>query len=277
MRVRKHFPRKLLALVVVLLFVPAGSAIGSQVYADSAGDAPGGAPDVTQVTVSHKLAGDVTFQIAFANRSIVAGTDEMWLSLDVDQNNSTGWVDGTDVDILVPGDRGGTVAWIFKYPAESSTTRIPVSWANNTATLTFLKQAVGDPKTAFDFSLMTHTGGDYDLSNMEFTPHGDVGEWTYSLTTDIAAIQLPKVVTTVKAGKVFTVRSSTVKLTTDEVFTPDTLTAKATVKGKALKPLADRLAWKVPKASKGKTLVVTTNATYQGMTKTQVFKFRIVK
>ena len=276
MRVRKHFPRKLLALVVVLLFVPSGSAIGSQIYADSAGDAPGGAPDVTQVTVSHKLAGEVTFQIAFANRSIVSGEDEIWLELDVDQNDSTGWF-GTDYEIGVPGDRGGTVAWIFKYPAESSSTRIPVSWANNTATLSFVKQAVGDPKTAFDFSLMTHTGGDYDLSNIEFVPHGDLGELTYSLATDIAAIQLPKVVTTVKAGKVFTVRNSTVKLTTDEVFTPDTFTAKATVKGKALKPLAGGLSWKVPKAMKGKTLVVTTNATYQGMTKTQVFKFRIVK
>jgi hypothetical protein len=83
-----HFPRKLLALVALLLLVPSGTALGSQTYADSPGDAPGGAPDITSVAISHKLAGDVTFKVAFANRS--TGDDLVIVGIDSDQNRGLG-------------------------------------------------------------------------------------------------------------------------------------------------------------------------------------------
>ena len=97
----------------------------------------------------------------------------------------------------------------------------------------------------------------------------------YSLAVEISKIQLAKTVTTVKAGKVFSVRGATIKLTTDEVFKPETLTAKAKIGTKSLKPLAGGLSWKVPKAAKGKKLTVTMAASYQGMAKTQKLVLRI--
>lgn len=279
-----HIPRKLLALVAVVLLVPSGGALASQVFADSAGDAPGGAPDITQATVSHKLAGDVTFSVAFANRATLSGEDFVVLSLDSDQNRSTG-EQGEDYWLGVSGDSPtmaelyadirliilpqGTIDWMY-LPLGT----VPVSWSNQTMTVTFNKGQV-DATKGLDFMLLSHTGGNMSLANTEFVPHN--GMSSYALDVSIGEIQLPTVVTKVKAGKVFSVRGATVKLSTDEVFTPESLTAKAKIAGKTLKPLAGGLSWKVPKAAKGKKLVVTLAASYQGMQSTQTFTIKVVK
>lgn len=114
-----------------------------------------------------------------------------------------------------------------------------------------------------------------NIRNTEMVPHLGQPWFTYSLATQIAEIQLPKTVSTVKAGSVFSVRNAAVRLSTDELFKPDTLTAKATIAGKALKPRVGGLAWKIPKAAKGKRLVVTMKATFQGMQATQTMTLRI--
>lgn len=265
-----RFPRKLLALVAVVLLVPSGGALASQVFADSAGDAPGGAPDITQVSVSHKLAGEITFAIAFANRGMIAGQDLVIVSLDSDQNPTTGDY-GEDYFVGVSGVMP-SVALLYR--GESLVAMLPVNWANSTMTVVLNKSQIGSTK-GLDFMLVSHTGGDMSLQNTEFVPH--YGMSSYSLAVEIAQVQLPKVVTTVKAGKLFSVGGATIKLTTDEVFTPESLTAKATVAGKALKPVAGGLAWKVPKAAKGKKLVVKLTASYQGMQSTQTFTMRVIK
>ena len=265
----RHFPRKLLALFAALLLLPAGGALASQTYMDTAGDAPSGAPDITQVTISHKIAGDITFQVAFANRSILAGEDLVVTLIDKDQDNSTG-AGGDDYSFFVSGF-APTAAFLVPAGSDNPSAIGTVLWASQAMTVVFNKAQIGYP-TAFDFSLAS---GTLRMQVPEFVPHS--GELTYSLVTEVAAIQLPKVVTTVKAGKVFSIKGTTVKLTTDEVFTPDTLTAKATAGGKALKPLGGGLSWKVPKAAKGKKLVVKVTAGYQGITKTQSFIYRIVK
>lgn len=277
MSVRGHIPRALLAALAVLVFVPSGAALGSQTYADTAGDAPGGAPDITSVAVSHKLAGFVSFQVALANRSMVAGEDRIWLYIDSDQNKATGdpW-DGSDYLLQTGGDHP-TRAYIFRWDQEWSNVAVPVIWANGTLTFTVNRAQVGNPVTGFDFSLVTHTGGETSFDNIELVPHLGMPMYTYELATDIAQIQLPKVVTTVKAGKVFSISGASVKLTTDEVFTPETLTGKATISGKVVKPRPGGLSWKVPKAARGKKLVVTMTATYQGMTKTEKLALRVVK
>jgi hypothetical protein len=220
-----HFPRKLLALVALLLLVPSGTALGSQTYADSPGDAPGGAPDITSVAISHKLAGDVTFKVAFANRSTVAGDDLVIVGIDSDQNRGTGYSDGIDWEIYVPGDTP-TLGWIYRWDAEDTSGVASVSWLNQAMTLTVNKAQVGNPTTAFNFGLISHTGGAMSLANVELFPHLGMPLLAYSLATEIARVQLPKAVSTVKAGKVFSIRGAKVELTTDEVFSPDTLTAR---------------------------------------------------
>jgi hypothetical protein len=279
MAMRVSIPRKLLVLVAALVFAAPGSASAAQVYPDSPGDAPGGAPDLVSVTVSHKLAGLITFQVQYANRGILAGEDLLVAAIDSDQNKSTGdSYDGTDYEIEVQGGHP-TMAYIFRWDQNTTNVGVPVLWSNQTLTFSMPKALIGSPTTAFDFYLMSHTGGQMTFDNVEFLPHmAFVGETlTYSLATEIAQIQLPKATTTVKAGRVFSVAGSTVKLTTDEVFAPDTLSAKATVGGKLVKPRPNGLSWKVPKNAKGKKLVVTMTATYQGMTTTQKVVVRVVK
>ena len=283
MRLFGHSTRKLLALVAVLLFVPAGSAFGVQTYADTAGDAPGGAPDMTAVTIAHKLAGDITFQVAFANRTMLAGSDLVVVGFDSDQNLATGYrEDGVDWEIYVPGETP-TVGYLYRWDLEEPSGVVPVTWSNQAMTLAFNKAQIGNPTTAFSFDLMSHTGGDMTLGNTELMPHlGSPPTLSYSLATEIATIQPATTATKVKAGKVFSVKQATVKLTTDEVFTPETLTAKATVAGKVLKARPGGLSWTIPKKINGKTtvgkkLVVSMTATYKGMTKTQQLVLRVVK
>ena len=274
MNVCGHFLRKLLACTVPLLLLSAGSALGSQTYQEHVGDAPGGAPDVTAVSISHKLAGDISFQVAFGNRSTLSGEDVLMAFVDSDQNSSTG-AEGAEWVIGVLG-QAPNLAIILRADVDQPSQVVPVTWANQT--LSFgLNKAILGATTGFNFELITHTGGAFSATNTEFVPHLGSPPNAYSLVTEIAAIQLPRAVTTVKAGKVFSIRGSTVKLTTDEVFTPETLTAKATIGGKPVKAQPGGLTWKIPKTAKGKKLIIKTTATYQGMTKTQSVVIRVVK
>lgn len=283
MRVPKHRSRglgMLVALMVsVLVFVPAGTAVAAQIYDDSAGDAPGGAPDITAVGVSHTFAGQVIFGVAFANRAILSGEDLIVLGIDSDQNKSTGYTgagrsDGIDWELFVMGDEP-TVGLLSRWDHDLPDAVVPIEWSNQTMLMVIDRRLIGNPTSAFDFGLVSHTGGGMNIRNTEMVPHLGQPWFTYSLATQIAEIQLPKTVSTVKAGSVFSVRNAAVRLSTDELFKPDTLTAKATIAGKALKPRVGGLAWKIPKAAKGKRLVVTMKATFQGMQATQTMTLRI--
>jgi hypothetical protein len=282
MRVPKHLSRglgMLVALMVaVLVFVPAGAAL--EVYDESAGDAPGGAPDITAVGVRHTFAGQVIFGVAFANRSILSGEDLIVLGIDSDQNKSTGYTgagrsDGIDWELFVGGDEP-TVGLISRWDHDLPDAVVPIEWSDQTMLVVIDKRLVGNPTSAFDFGLVSHTGGAMKFQNTELVPHLGQPWFTYSLATEIVGIWLPpKTVLAMKAGSVFSVRNATVRLSTDELFKPDTLTAKATIAGKALKPRVGGLAWKIPKAAKGKRLVVTMRATFQGMQATQTTTLRI--
>lgn len=274
MGVKRHFPRTLVALAAALLFVPAGGALASQAYQEQVGDAPGGAPDMSAISVAHKVAGETSFQVTFANRTQLAGEDMLAIAIDSDQNPATG-MEGVGADYLITVDgKIPEFALIGAYNSKFSW-MVPTTWANGAVTIVADRAQIGDPTKGFNFVLLSHTGGEMTTANTEIAPHS--GMWTYSLVTEVAAIQLPKVVSTVKAGSVFSVKGTTVKLSTDEVFSPDSLTAKATVGGKALKPLAGGLSWKVPKTAKGKKLVVTVTAAYKGLAKVQSFTMKVVK
>lgn len=279
MRVQRHFLCGLVMLVALLVFIPAGTAVAAQIYEDSAGDAPRGVPDITAVGVSHTFAGQVIFGVAFANASTLFGDDLIVLGIDSDQNKSTGYTgagrsDGIDWELFVTG-ADPTVGLISRWDHDLPDAVVPIAWSNGTMLVVIDKRLIGDPANAFDFGLVSHTGGVMNLRNTEMVPHLGQPWFTYSLATQIAAIQLPKTVSTVKAGSLFSVRNAAVRLSTDELFKPDTLTARATIAGKALKPLVGGLAWKIPKAAKGKKLVVTIEATFQGMQATQKVTLRI--
>src|SRR5690242_12364348 len=77
----RHISRKLLVLTAAVVLLPSGGALASRSYPEQVGDAPGGAPDIASLSVSHKLAGDVSFAVTFANRTTLAGEDVFALVL----------------------------------------------------------------------------------------------------------------------------------------------------------------------------------------------------
>jgi hypothetical protein len=78
-------------------------AAADQTYTDPAGDATGGAPDVTNVAVANDGAGKITFDITTAG--LPAPDTFVDMPLDADSNPSTG-DDGIDYDFVLQGSTG---------------------------------------------------------------------------------------------------------------------------------------------------------------------------
>lgn len=285
MTVDRHLPRTLLTLLAAfVLFVPAATA--GQSYPDSAGDAPPGVPDMTGVTVSNTTDGKITFDIAFANRRKIEAGDWISVFIDSDRNKATSssevrgdlWgYTGIDYEICA-WDHYPHEATIF---SDSGMDEGIVKWTNGSMQFTVDADQIGAPTAAFDFGLLS-TGSWDSTPAYEWLPH-DAQTATYSLAAGgVAEIRLPTTVTTVKAGKIFSVRAAALKLPTNELVTPDTLSSKATIAGKALKPRPGGNAWRVPKKLSGKTtvgkrLVVTIQAVYRDTRASQKLTLRIVK
>ena len=272
-RCGKRFPRKLVVLAALLVFVPSGAALASQTWTDAAGDAPAGAPDMTAVALSHTYAGKITFGVTFANRSTLSGDDAVVFVIDSDRNAATG-ESGIDYLVFVAGEMPNTALVMSATAPDTIAGVAPVMWSKGMK-ITLAKAVIGSPKAAFDFGVMSTGAISLDDPPTEYVPHADADLLTYSLAVSISKIQLKKPVTSVKAGTVFTIRGATVKLSTGEVFRPTALKGKAVIAGKVLKPLTGGNAWKVPKAAKGKKLVVTMNATLGRMKTTQSLTLRI--
>ncbi|HEX6663903.1 MAG TPA: hypothetical protein VF025_09530, partial [Gaiellaceae bacterium] len=197
MRVLTRIPRTLLLLVALLLFVPSGTAVASQTYADTVGDAPAGAPDMTGATVSHTFAGKITFNVAFANRATLAGDDLVMVMIDRDQNGSTG-VGGIDYAVGVTGVLPN-LGLLLNMGTGGTAGVVPVTWSNNAMSFTVDKSQIGIPTTGIDFVFASTGAMSADDSPTEYVPHS--GLLTYPLAVSISQIQLTTSATTVKAGK----------------------------------------------------------------------------
>jgi hypothetical protein len=89
------------ALAAALLIVQGAAA--DQTYSDPAGDATGGAPDVTNVAVANDGAGKITFDIT--TTGLPAPDTFVDMPIDSDSNPNTG-DDGIDYDFILQGSTG---------------------------------------------------------------------------------------------------------------------------------------------------------------------------
>ena len=84
---------------------PAGrspNAVKPLVFADATGDAPGAAPDLTQVKVSNDDAGVVTIEVDVRDpRWVTVGGNMVWVLLDADRNRYSGDSKGEDLILAV--------------------------------------------------------------------------------------------------------------------------------------------------------------------------------
>jgi hypothetical protein len=95
----------IVAVLATALLVVQGAA-ADQTYTDPAGDATGGAPDVTNVAVANDGAGKITFDITTAG--LPAPDTFVDMPIDSDSNPNTG-DDGIDYDFILQGSTGSGV------------------------------------------------------------------------------------------------------------------------------------------------------------------------
>ena len=261
----RSFVRRLTMIALVLAAVPA-AATASQTYPEHTGDAPGGAPDVSGITVSHTQAGAVTFRLRLANRTTLVGDDVVAILLDSHQGAPDGEI---EYGIVLMGDV--PLAAVVDVNTEAILGAVPITVGDG-LTVTVPKTVIGNPAADFDFGVISYTGDEATEAETEVVPH--TGAFRYSVVVAVTQVNA-RAVTAPKAGAVFRLAPVTVALTTDETVPAQSVVATARINGKLVKPLPGGTSWKIPKTARGKKLVVTVRGSHSGTSKTQVLSYRI--
>ena len=246
------------AILVASLLVGATGAGAASTFTDAQGDAVGGAADFTQLAVSNDFDGNITFAFTFANRSVLTDDDLVLILLNSDKNASTGTSGadfaigvGTFGAVLLRGD--GTS---FQ-PASAGT----LTTSNNNLTVTINRSDLGGT-TGFLFlavstldsntnaaDVVPDSGASYDL---------DLKPVLDTLTAHFSPAKP-------KAGKVFRLAGTTLRLGDGTTVKADSITCVAKLSGKRL---AGRCSWRIPVSARGKRLAVTLTARYKGASAT---------
>jgi hypothetical protein len=259
-----------LALVV-------GSASGAPPpaeFIDPTGDA-GPGPDITKVTVSLDDAGLLTFRIEMPNRPTLGATQFNSLEIDTDANSATGNKTGADVILTGFSAGAGMGRWNgteFGDPTVPASLRH--SYSGGAATITISRTDLGLTTDTLRFWVGVTDNLD-DPAN--FDPAPEVGLYTYALATKpaIKSILVPATVLLPTAGKVVSARGIQIRLTTDEIVRPESMTCTLKLAGKAVKPLAGGCKWRIPASAKGKRGTLAITLSYQGETMSQSYPVRV--
>jgi hypothetical protein len=258
----------LLAAVASVLVFGATGAGAATTFTDPQGDAPGGVADITQVVVSNDYDGNVTFAITMPNRTSLTGDDIVLILLDTDKNVSTG-TNGVEFAIGVAS--GGPVllrATGTEYEPVNATT---LTTADGNKTVRINRSELGGG-AGFVFYLYSTRAANLDVG--DDAPDGTAA-WLYdlNLTPVLESILARFSPAKPKAGKVFRVAGTSVRLDDGTDVKPDSIRCVARLKGKRL---AGNCSWRLARTAKGKQLVVTITATYKGVTETfQAYRFRV--
>ena len=161
-------------VLVVILLPPASSAgLGTPTtFTDPTGDVSG-APDVTQVGVSHTVSRALTITVNVANEPVLLDQHVLELRFDTDMNASTG--SGSGVELLIHRLWTGSTllcTWTGAGFSCGSSSSVVSSYVNGLLTVTTTTQALGI-HAGFDFSVAGYP------APLDFAP--DVGSWRYLL------------------------------------------------------------------------------------------------
>jgi len=245
------------ALVVVslalLLALPAGARGLTVVLRDSVGDAVGAAADIDTITIWNEEDGTISFQLGFANRQELSDDDIVGLFIDTNRNLDDGGA-GAEYAVLVSRDAQIYLRWNGSdwNAAPSTLTRA------NPLTLTLNRSDLGgvDKLAVSEFSgLMSEDESSDDTGYGPFV-------LTFEPKLAGAAMTVSPASRTLKVGTRVTAKV-VAKLDNGTTAAPTTVTCRLTLGGKAVQPVAP-CAWKLPKAAKGKRVVVSARGTYKG-------------
>jgi hypothetical protein len=261
---------------------------GPFVYADAAGDSKS-APDITKVTLTSPSDGVVAFDVSLGSVQDLAGDAAVVVAIDSDRNPATGGKLGAEFIVGASSTGAGLLRWdganFSGFDHQSISPQL--SGGELTFTLTLGDLGV----TTFDFLVVSVAGDDGDVApeSGRFTypqavaPTAPATPTTPTTTTPAAptppaapvtapAPVTPKIVSTVvplgilfpKAGRVLRVRGMKVKLSTNTIVSPETVTCTLRLGRVQLAPLAGGCAWLIPKSYRKKRLSLTIVTTYRG-------------
>jgi hypothetical protein len=259
----------------------AGSAAGTGRYTDPAGDS-GAAPDVTGATVSSMADGQIVFRIGITNLPS-SGEVRTVVLVDSDANPDTGKLESVGAEyffVVSQADRSyGFARWTGSaWDWDTPYSSVRVSTGSDGVTISVNKSELGGTaQLNFWARTLTAEGGE---GNQDTAP--DSGLWNYDLAAGGPDIQGVTITTAPKfgpkAGKRFTVEVAGLKLPPDGAAVsilphPESTACTATLAGRRL--AGTGCSWKVPKRTRGKTIVVSVTVSYQGASKTIPFSFKV--
>jgi hypothetical protein len=262
--------RVALAAVVVVLVAapgasPALSAHNPISATDPAGDAAGGGPDITGVTVSNTTANAIRFAVDTATTGVLPDTHLVAVFINSDLNASTGGLGGFEHTIQTAGTVGQVLLGQW-----NGTTYVPVTasvlvktWDGATGTMTFQipNTALGNT-SAFTWWVATEVLPDLEDDFDDVAPDG-TAVYSYRLgAPHITAATASYSPAAPRAGRRFRVTGVTLRLSSEETVPATSYRCRATLAGRAMRGTGPGgCTYLLPRNARGKRLVVTTTAT----------------
>jgi hypothetical protein len=227
---------------------------------DPLGDAVGGAADITQVTVSSDAAGNVTFAVAIPGRAALTPDDELFVILDVDKDSATGISGGADFAVVVTASSASLVRAFGSsfVPAPETTLRV----ADDRKTITVNRSDLGDTR---GFRFAVASGLVTSDSAGDDVPDSGAAVYDLDLKPVLGTLAARFAPARPAAGRVFRLARTTLRLDDRTTVRAESINCVAKLSGKRL---AGRCAWRIPKNARGKRLVVTLTARYEGASAT---------
>jgi hypothetical protein len=257
----------LLSAMLALLLAGAEGAGAAATLTDPPGDAVGGAADITQVAVSNDFDGKITFAVTMPDRTAFTSDDLLIIVLNTDKDTTTG-INGSDYAIVVDSTGGALLrASGTTFAAAPQTT---LTLADNGKTITINRSDLGE---TVGFLYFVTSGLASDTNASDDVPDSGVATYDLELKPVLNTLAAQFSPAKPKAGKAFRLNKTILRLDDRTAVKADSITCVAKLNGKRL---AGRCAWRIPRAGKGKRLVVTLTARYKGVSATFTpWRFRV--
>jgi hypothetical protein len=259
----------LLSGLAALLIFGGTGARAATTLTDPAGDALGGAADITQVDVSSDLEGNITFVLAIANRTTLTSDDRLFIVLDSDKDPSTGTVNGFDYVIVVTA-AGPTLVRASGpssfAPAPQPTLRV----AAEGKTITINRSDLGDTT---GFRMVAETRLTSTSAAGDDAPDSGLFDYKLELKPVLDTLEARFAPAKPKHGKPFRLAGTTLRVEDGTIVRADSIACVAKLNGKRL---GRGCSWRIPTNAKAKQLVVTLTARYRGVSATFTpWRFRV--
>jgi hypothetical protein len=245
-------------LVVALLAAAPATAHGpALVVRDPLGDARGGAADIHTLSIWNDD-DSIVFRLALADRRSLTDDDLVALVLDADADRETGFRlferDGVDLVLLV-GEANATLVDLGGLITQLE----PPAWTSDGVVTVALARADLGGTRKLAVAAVTSLRSDADS--------GDETGFARFVVSEPkvigSSVALDAVQGAVTAGTRVTARVA-VRLDDGATVSPSTSTCRMTFAHAAVKRLAP-CSWRLPRAARGKRVVITARGTYRGV------------